>query len=180
MEALLGPNNSWLDYLGVLGIYLLLFICIRAAWPRIELYWRTNYKVLFVFWFIAMFTGNYFFYLLGVMSFLPWLNNFLHTFLWIGFVLTWLYSGIHRNNIIEQFILFAGYSFIVKMAENMMLGSWEKDPFYFLSGKYAYLIVMSIVDGFYAIISPIVLKLSSKFVPGVYLEDYPRNIRRAA
>jgi hypothetical protein len=170
MENIFGLNNTWLDYLGVIGLYLLLFICIRAAWPKIELNWRTNFKVLFVFWFIAMFTGNYLFYLLGVMSFLPWLNNFIHTLIWIGICLTWMYSGIRKNNMIEQFILFAGYSFIVKMGESMILGSWMKDPFYFLSGKYAYLIAMSIVDGFYAIISPIVLKVSKKFVAGVYIE----------
>lgn len=170
MESILGANNSWIDYLGVMAIYALLFICIRAPYPRIELNWRVNFKVLFIFWFVAMFTGNYLFHLLGVMSFLPWLNNFIHTFFWIGIVLTWLYSGINKKPIIEQFILFTGYSFIVKMAENMMLGSWEMDPFFFLSGKYAYLIVMSIVDGFYAVISPFALRIAKKFVKGVYVQ----------
>ena len=27
------------------------------------------------------------------MSFLPWINNFMHTFLWIGMCLTWIYLG---------------------------------------------------------------------------------------
>ncbi len=170
MDTFLGAGNTWCDYLGVIVIYTLLFVCIRAPWPTIELNWRVNFRVLAICWFIMMFTGNYLFYLLGVMSFLPWFNNLLHTSLWIGIVLTWLYHGVHKHSLIEQFILFAGYSFIVKMAESMMLGSWMKESFYFFHGRYAYLIAMSIVDGFYPLISIFVLRIAKKFVRGVVID----------
>jgi hypothetical protein len=169
METLLGASNDFWNYLLVLIVYGLVFILIRYPNPRVELNFEVNFRVLFVFWFVAMFVGNYVFHLLGVMSVLPWLNNFIHTFIWIGFCLTYLYSGVYKHNIIEQFFLFAIYSFIIKVAENLILGTWEKDPFYFLHGKYAYLIVMSIVDGFYPIISIIVLKICSKFIKGVFV-----------
>ena len=168
MDTILGTSNTLSDYLLVLLIYALIFILIRYPNPRVELNFRVNFLVLFFFWSLAMFIGNYLFYLFGVMSFLPWLNNFIHTFIWIGLCLTFLYAGVHKHNIIKQFLLFAIFSFIVKVAENLILGTWEKDPFYFLHGKYAYIIVMSLVDGFYPIISIIVLKLTSKFIRGVY------------
>jgi hypothetical protein len=170
MENILGVSNSILDYLLVLLIYFAVFILIRYPHPRIELNFKINFIVLFMFWSVAMFAGNYLFYLLGAMSFLPWLNNFIHTFLWVGFCLTFLYAGVYKHNIIEQFLLFAIFSFIIKVFENIILGTWEKDPYFFFHGKYAYIIIMSLVDGFYPIISVIVLKLSSMLIRGVYIE----------
>ena len=170
MEAFLGPTNTLWNYSLVLLIYLSIFLIIRYPNPRIELNFKVNFLVLYIFWSLAMFFGNYIFYLLGVMSFLPWLNNFIHTFIWIGFCLTYLYSGVYKHNIIKQFFLFAIYSFIIKVAENLILGTWDKDPFYFFYGKYAYIIIMSLVDGFYPIISIIVLKICSKFIKGVFVK----------
>lgn len=168
MDAILGSSNTLVDYLLVLLIYALVFIIIRYPSPKIELNFKINFKVLFFFWSFVMFLGNYIFYLIGVMSFLPWLNNFIHSFIWIGICLTFLYAGVHKRGIIEQFLLFAIFSFIIKIAENLILGTWEKDPFYFLHGKYAYIIVMSLVDGFYPPISAVVLKLASRFIDGAY------------
>ena len=98
-------------------------------------------------------SGNYLFYLLGVMSFLPWLNNFIHCFLWIGLCLTWLYYISHERPVWELFIHFSFTSFIIKFAENKLLGTWSMDSFMGINNPYAYLIAMSLVDGFYPIIS---------------------------
>ena len=170
MEYILGNANSLFDYLIVILIYFFTFILLRYPFGRVELNFRTNFKVLFIFWFLAMFAGNYVFFLLGLMSFLPWLNNLLHTFVWVGFCLTYLYSHTRKRSILLQFFLFSYFSFIIKVAENLILGSWNFDPYFFFKGKYAYIIIMSLVDGFYPVISVLVLKLSSRFIEGVYAE----------
>jgi hypothetical protein len=170
MEQILGANNTWLDYILVLVIYGLLFLFIRYPKPKLELNFKANYIFLVALWAFLMLTGNYLFYLLGVMSFLPWLNNVLHSFVWVGICLGWLYYCTHERPLWEQFIFFAFTSFIVKMAENMILGTWDKESYLGIDSSYAYIIAMSIVDGFYPIISRWVLKaLGRRSTFGVYV-----------
>lgn len=169
MDPIFGNDNSAWDYLLVLFIYLLMFLLIRAAKPKLELNFRGNYLFLVCLWAFLMFTGNFLFYKLGVMSFLPWLNNLSHSLLWVGFCLGWLYYTTHDRPMWEQFILFAFTSFIVKMAENMLLGTWNLDSYFGINSKYAYIVAMSIVDGLYPIISRWVLKaLGKKSTFGIY------------
>ncbi len=171
METILGPGNTLISYAIVLLIYFLMFLFIRYPKPSIELNYFGNFKFLAIVWAILMFTGNYLFYRLGVMSFLPWLNDFIHSFLWIGICLTWLYYISHTRPLWEQFILFAFSSFIVKMAEHRLLGTWSMESFLGVHHRLAYLIAMSLVDGFYPIISIWLLKLASKNDNlGIYLE----------
>ena len=167
MKEILGAGNGITDYLAVLAVYGALFIVMRYANETVELNFRKTFWILFVGWGVGVFIGNYLFYLLGIMSFLPWLNNFFHTFIWIGLCLGFLYAGAHRKPMWEQFALFAIFSFIVKWAEHTILGTWELDHFFFIEGNLAYIIGWSLMDGLYPILSALGLKLVSKFVSGV-------------
>ena len=169
MEQILGANNTLLDYLLVLLIYGLMYLLIRYRKPTLELNYRGNFIFLFAFWAFLMFTGNYLFYRLGVMSFLPWLNNLLHSGIWVGFCLGWLYYCTNDRPVWEQFILFAFTSFIVKMAENSILGTWNMESYLGIKSPLAYIVTMSVVDGFYPIISNWLIKaLGKKSTFGVY------------
>jgi hypothetical protein len=170
MNEIFGVNNSWFDYLLVLFIYGLLFLFIRYPNPKLELNYKANYIFLVAVWAFLMFTGNYLFYRLGVMSFLPWLNNLLHSFIWVGLCLGWLYYCTHERPLWEQFIFFALTSFFIKMAENMILGTWNKESYFGIDNRYAYIIAMSLVDGFYPIISKWLLNaLGKRSTFGVYV-----------
>jgi hypothetical protein len=162
MEAILGINNGYPEYLLVLIVYALMFLLIRYPKPVIELNYRGTFKFLAALWIFLMFTGNYLFFRLGLMSFLPWLNNFIHSFLWIGVCLTWLYYCTHERPSWEQFIHFSFTSFIIKMTEHLVLGSWSRDSYAGIDHPLAYLIAMSLVDGFYPLISKFVLAWASK------------------
>jgi hypothetical protein len=167
MREILGAGNGLLDYALVLAVYAALFIVMRYGNERVELNFVRTYWVLFLGWAVSVFAGNYLFYKLGVMSFLPWLNNFFHTFIWIGLCLSFLYAGAHRKSMLEQFALFAIFSFIVKWAEHEILGTWEMDRFFFIQGNHAYIVGWSLMDGLYPIISALGLSFVSKFVRGV-------------
>ena len=170
MNTVFGANNSLWDYLLVLLIYGLMFLLIRFSKSKLELNYRANFFFLFGLWAFLMFTGNYLFYRLGVMAFLPWMNNLMHSVIWVGACLGWLYYCTHERPLWEQFLLFAFTSFIVKMAEYMLLGTWSKDRYLGIESPYAYIIVMSLVDGFYPIISRWVLNaLARRSRFGVYV-----------
>jgi hypothetical protein len=169
MANILGNSNNIFDYLLVLLIYGLMVIIMRYANKNVELNFEKSYWLLFFFWSIAMFIGNYVSYLLAVMSFLPWLNNFIHSFVWVGLCLGFLYAGCYKRDWYEQFLLCAIFSFIVKVFENLILGTWDFDNYLGVDGKYTYIIVMSLVDGFYPIISKILLTIVSKYYKGIYI-----------
>lgn len=169
MNEILGANNSLLDYALVLLIYGLMFLLIRYPKPKLELNYKANFFFLFGLWAFLMFTGNYLFYRLDVMAFLPWLNNAMHSIIWVGACLGWLYYCTHQRPMWEQFILFAFTSFIIKMAEYSILGTWNMESYLGIQSPYAYIIVMSLVDGFYPIISRwLINALSKRSTFGVY------------
>jgi hypothetical protein len=101
------------------------------------------------------------------MSFLPWVNNVLHTFVWIGLCLGFLYAGARKRPLWEQFLLFSIFSFIVKQAEHEVLGTSELDHFFLIRGNAAYITGWSLMDGLYPIISRLGLRLVARFVSGV-------------
>ena len=109
MNAFLGIGNTFINYLLVLFIYFLMFLFIKYPKPSLEVGYRKIFFILSIGWAVLMFTGNYLMYRIGFMSFLPWLNNFIHSFLWIGVCLTWLYYCCHERPIIEQIIFFNNY-----------------------------------------------------------------------
>ncbi|MFY9558336.1 MAG: hypothetical protein WAV20_03150 [Blastocatellia bacterium] len=169
MDEILGPRNSIWDYLALLAVYGALFIVMRYANPRVELNFRRTFWILFAGWGLGVFIGNYVFYRIGIMSFLPWLNNFFHTFIWIGLCLSFLYAGTYKKTLVEQFALFAIFSFIVKWAEREILGTWELDHFFFIQGNLAYILGWSLMDGLYPVLSRIGLRIISKYAGGVVL-----------
>ena len=167
MTEILGAGNTIADYVAVLAVYGALFIVMRYANEKVELNFRKTFWILFAGWSVGVFLGNYLFYRLVFMSFLPWLNNFFHTFIWIGLCLSFLYAGAYRKPLLEQMALFAIFSFIVKWAERTILGTWELDHFFFIPGNVAYITGWSLMDGLYPIISAFGLRLVSKFMRGV-------------
>ncbi|MBX7151834.1 hypothetical protein K1X84_09365 [bacterium] len=163
----LGKNNSWIDYVLVLVIYGCLFVVIRQSSSVIELNFRRRFWFLYFGWAVSVFIANYLLYLGGFMSFLPWLNNAFHTFIWIGFCLGFVYAGSHSKPFWEQFILFAFFSFIVKWTEREILGTWEHDHFFFIDGNMAYIVGWSLLDGLYPVISKTGITIASRFMPGL-------------
>lgn len=162
-NALLGSGNSLLQYGLLLFVYGMLFILMRHGHERVELSFRSAYTYLFVGWSLGTFVANYLLFRVGVMSFLPWLNNFMHTFVWIGLALGFLYAGAHRKPLPEQFALFAIYSLLVKIAENQILGTWEHNNFFGIDGNAAYIIGWSLMDGLYPIVSMTGLGIIARF-----------------
>ena len=162
METIFGAGNGIGNYLLVLLVYGLMFLLIRSAKPVLELNYKGIFLLLLIFWFLLMFVGNYAGYKLGVMAFLPWLNNFLHTFVWVGLCLNWLYYVTKERPLWEQILFFAWTSFIVKVAEHLLLGTWHRPSYLGINNPYAYIIAMSGVDGFYPIITLMLLRLSGK------------------
>lgn len=170
MNEILGAGNTLPNYLLILLLYGLMFLLIRYPKPTLELNYRSNFLFLLFLWAVLMFTGNYLFYRLGVMAYLPWLNNLLHSFVWVGFCLGWLYYGTHERPLWEQFVLFAFTSFIVKIAEHALLGTWHLETYLGINSPYAYIVAMSVVDGFYPVISAWLIRwLSKKSTFGIYL-----------
>jgi hypothetical protein len=159
-----------LRVLGALLFYAAIFTIIRRYKRRIEPDERKTFVAVGLVWAVSVFIANYLLYKAGVMSFLPWVTNFLHTFIWIGLCLTWLYLGIRDDEpLVVQCIVFATLSLVVKYAEQMLFGTWELDHFFFedLAGNGVYVLGWSIADGTYPILTRFGLRFASKFIPGL-------------
>lgn len=170
MDTILGDNNTLLSYALVVLIYGLLFLFIRYPKPAVELNYRSTFLALAFFWSLLLFGGNYLGYRVGMMAFLPWLNNFLHSFVWVGICLCWLYYCTYERPLPEQFLFFAFLSFIVKVAEKLILGTWSRDSYLGIHNPYTYIIAMSLIDGLYPVASRwIIAALARKSTFGVYL-----------
>ena len=144
----------------VLGVYALLFLSFRAFARAPGPDERATRWFLGLGWGLATFVLNWLLSLIGALSFLPWIANALHTFVWIGFCLSWLYLGVRfTRGFLLQSALFAGFSLIVKVAERLLLGTWEHDHFLGLfRGNAAYIVGWSLLDGLYPAISLLVLR----------------------
>ena len=164
---ILQTGNGWQNYLLVLLIYLLLFFIIRNANRRIELNFQRSARVVAIGWSVCVFAGNYLFYKIGIMSFLPWANNIIHSFVWVGCCLSFMYAGCYRKPLWEQCLLFSIFSFFVKHAEHEILGTWEQDNFFGIPGNASYIIGWSLMDGLYPVISSWALRLFSKIIHGI-------------
>jgi hypothetical protein len=80
-----------------------------------------------------------------------------------------LYYTTQERPLLEQFALFAFTSFLIKMAEYFILGTWNRETYMGIHSPYAYIILMSIVDGFYPVISQWLIRaLSRNTTFGVY------------
>jgi hypothetical protein len=153
----------------LLAFYAGLFIIIRVIKPRIDPDERRTALVIGGTWAVSVFIANYVLYRVGLMSFLPWINNFMHTFLWIGICLTYLYLGVReRQSMVVQLILFATFSLIVKYAEQLLFGTWDHPNFLgIFRGNTAYVLGWSLADGLYPILTKYGLRLLARFIPGL-------------
>src|ERR1044071_10238665 len=87
-----------------------LLTIIRVIKPSIEPEERRTAVAIGLAWAIPVFIANYLLYKADLMSFLPWITNFLHTFVWIGVCLTFLYLGVRsRQPMLTQVILFTTF-----------------------------------------------------------------------
>jgi hypothetical protein len=155
--------------LGLLTLYAALFVIIRLLKPSIEPAERKTFFAVGGVWAVAVFIANYLLYRAGLMSFLPWVNNFTHTFLWIGVCLSFLYLGVREDQpMAVQFIVFATFSLIVKYAERLLLGSWQLDHFFHVfHSNFAYILGWSLADGLYPPLTFYGLRLLGRRVPGL-------------
>lgn len=154
---------------GLFLFYVALFVIIRTHKRRIALHEQKTFFVIGGVWAVAVFAANYLLYRAGLMSFLPWVNNFMHTFLWIGVCLTWLYLGIREDQpLAVQFVVFATFSLIVKYAEQLVFGTWDHGHFFHVfRGNFAYVLGWSLADGLYPPLTLVGLRLLARRVSGL-------------
>jgi hypothetical protein len=151
----------------ILGFYAALLMVIRAIKPRIEPFERRTALAVGLGWAVPVFVANYLLYKAGLLSYLPWVTNFMHSFLWIGICLTFLYLGVRENQpMAVQILLFATFSLIVKYAEQLAFGTWDLDHFlHVFDGNFAYVLGWSLADGTYPVITLLVLRLAAGRIP---------------
>ena len=153
--------------LALLLLYAAVFTIIRAIKPRLRREEVPTFAVVAAVWAVSVFVANYLLYRAGVMSFLPWVNNFMHTFLWIGICLSWLYLGVRDTQPMAlQFVIFATFSLVVKVAEQTLFGTWEHPHFFHVfDGNAAYVLGWSLADGLYPPITYLGLRLVGSRIP---------------
>ncbi len=154
---------------GVLMIYAGLFLIIRLVKPSMEPSERKTFFTVGTIWAVAVFIANYLLYRAGLMSLLPWVNNFMHTFLWIGVCLSFLYLGVREDQpMVVQFVVFATFSLIVKYAERLVFGTWDLNHFFHVfRGNFAYILGWSLADGLYPPLTFYGLRLLGKRMRGL-------------
>lgn len=167
MQQILGAGNPWYDYLLVLVVYLMMFELMRYGRPHVELSYRYTRCFIAVTLGPIVFLANWLLYLAGAMSFLPWANNVAHALVWVGIGLSFLYAGARDLPAWEQFALFAIFSFVVKVAEHLILGTWEHDNFFGIPGQITYMIGWSVLDGLLPFVIPLVLRQVKKALPTI-------------
>jgi len=155
----------------VVGVYAALWLSFRIFTRSPDRAERTTGLVLGAGWALSTFVANWLLSLIGAMSFMPWITNALHTFVWIGVCLTWLYLGVRfRYGVLAQCGFFAGFSLVVKVAERLLFGTWEHEHFLWLvDGNAAYIIGWSLMDGLYPPISLMFLRFLGQKAPGLRL-----------
>lgn len=159
---------SVLEVLGLLAFYGGLFAIIQTTLHAVEPRERRTFAAIALVWAPSVFLANWLLYKAGAMSYLPWVNNFLHTFVWIGFMLTWLYLGVReRESLLVQCVIFATFSLIVKYAEQKLFGTWEKGDFFGIDGNGAYVLGWSLADGTYPLLTLFGLRIAARWIRGL-------------
>lgn len=153
----------------MLAVYGALLVTILPHAPRVAAAERRTWLVLGLVWGSCVFAANWLLFRLGAMSFLPWANNALHSLVWIGGCLGWLYLGVRSTRTLPmQIVLFAVYSLIVKYAERLVFGTWDLEHFFWiLPGNAFYVLGWSLLDGLYPVISLLGLRLLGRRVSGL-------------
>jgi hypothetical protein len=164
--------------IALLLFYAALFVIIRITKHEIDVGERRIYGLLFLAWAAPVFVANYLLALVGLESFIPWHINAMHTFIWIGLCLGWLYLGVRGQPLWVQFVTFAAFSLAVKLFEEKLFGVWSSDHFFFvLPGNWAYILGWSLADGLYPLLSMAGLALLGRVI-GHSLSDGVRADER--
>jgi hypothetical protein len=146
--------DEFLRILGLLLLYVALFVVIRITKSGLSADERRTYGLLYLGWAAPVFVANYLLSLVDLESPMPWYVNFMHTFIWIGLCLGWLYLGTRREPLWVQFVAFATFSLLVKLAEQKLFGAWASEHFFFIfRGNWSHLLGWSLADGLYPLIS---------------------------
>ena len=155
--------------LAALLLYAALFATMNITRYRVGSAERMTRMTLGGLWAVTVLGANYLLHLIGLMSYLPWINNGLHTVAWIGVCLSWLYMAVRSHHgMVFQCVVFFTFSLVVKYGEQIIFGTWEHGHFFWLfESNHAYVIGWSILDGLYPVISLYGLRLLSKFIPGL-------------
>lgn len=154
--------------LAVLAFYGAIWLIAWGYRRSIDPVERKTFVAIGLVWAVSVFIANYLLYRAGAMSYLPWVNNFLHTFVWIGFVLTWLYLSVRETeNLVVQCVLFTFFSLVVKYWEQHVFGTWGHDNFFGADGNTAYVVGWSVADGTYPVLTLLVLRAVARRVPGL-------------
>ena len=155
----------------LLLLYAALYVVARSYYDRFaqDVEKQKTFWTIAAIWAPATLIANYLLNRAGLMSFMPWFNNFLHTFVWIGFVLTTLYLGVRRSQPLwQQMVLFATFSLVIKVAEQILFGIWEHPHFFYVfHGNAAYVVGWSLADGLYPPLTLFGLRLLARRVPGL-------------
>jgi hypothetical protein len=148
----------------VLGVYAALFVAFRVVADRPSCDDARTRLFLGVGWGVGTFFGNWGLAAIGAMSWLPWQNNLIHTVVWIGFCLSWLYLGVRfSRSLLFQCAVFAAASLVVKVVERTVLGTWEHGHFLWVfPGNAAYVAGWSLMDGLYPPLSLFALRLAGR------------------
>ena len=85
----------------------------------------------------------------------------------IGLCLTFLHAGSYNRPLWEQFVMFAIFSFVVKLAEHQILGTWEHDNWFGIPGNLTYMLCWSVFDGLTPFASALGLRLAAPYIKGL-------------
>ena len=161
--------------LGKIALLLLFYAAMGAVMSlhgrRLTADERKTFLLLWGAGFSLALVSNYLLYRVGLMTFLPWINNFLHSFLWIGLGFPYLYFGTRGRSPVVVFTVFAVLSLIVKDAEQHLFGTWDGRSFLgVIPGNFGYILGWSLVDGCLPFVMALGLRLLGRFVPGLVTE----------
>jgi hypothetical protein len=174
--------DELIHVLGLLLLYAALFVIFRIIKPALTgADERRIYGLLYLGWAAPVFIANYLLSLVDLESPMPWYVNFMHTFVWIGLCLGWLYLGARRERQWVQFVAFATFSLLVKLFEQKLFGAWNSDHFFFIfRGNWAHLLGWSLADGLYPLISTVGLALINRLRNTSHQESGVRSQESAA
>jgi hypothetical protein len=101
-----------------------LFVVISISGRTLTKDERKTFLLLCGAGFSIAFITNFLLFKIGAMTFLPWINNFLHSFFWIGLGFPWLYFATRGRSPLVVFITFTTLSLVVKYIEQLLFGTW--------------------------------------------------------
>jgi len=155
----------------LLAFYVALGVVMSLGGRRLTADERKTFLLLCIAGASTALVSNYLLYRIGWMTFLPWINNGLHSVLWIGLGFPYLYFQTRGRSVPVVFISFTVLSLVVKYAEWLLFGTWDGASFLgVLPGRFGYILGWSLVDGCLPFVMQLGLRLVGKFVPGIVIE----------